>query len=779
MPQLVLLAKNVHVWLSQLTEKYGTPITTLSDIPDQELDELTLRGFTGLWLVGIWERSTASQTIKRAMGSTDAMASAYSIYDYSVAKDLGGQESFDELKSRLLQRGIRLGADMVPNHTGISSKWVLEHPEWFISTPSKPFPSYSYESHNLSDSDKIEIILEDHYYDQTDAAVTFKRIDKETGEEIYIYHGNDGTSYPWNDTAQIDFLNPEAREAVIEAIVNVAKQFPIIRFDAAMVLAKQHIRRLWYPTPGEGGDIPSRSQYSLSDEDFTSLIPNEFWREVVDRVNSEAPDTLLLAEAFWLLEGYFVRTLGMHRVYNSAFLKMLKDEQNYEYRQTIKNVLEYDPGILKRFVNYLTTPDETPAVVELGTGDKYFGLATMMVTMPGLPMFGHGQFEGYSEKYGMEYSRAYYDEGEDLWLIERHEREIVPLIKKRYLFAESKNFYLYDFFSKDGDVNENVFCYSNRYNDEKGLIIYNNKFEGASGWLKRSVAFSEKRDDLTTRLRQIDLFEGLNLDNSLGYLIFTDAVTQLQYIRSKDELREDGLFVSLGAFQYHVFLDMYEVEGEDQLWDQIVADLGGQGTEDLQTLYETLREDQNTPLEPASTHKGDTRSELDKLRDRIIQLQEKLIQHEEQEEIIAHLTVQVELLDQKESEIKSLQTLLKERDATIQSLQDKLNSSLPENSHLVEENESLKKEIENLQDKLNTTSPAGDDLSTILLGKILARLETLPNGIYLRNLAMSLGISSNLCLEHVMVLVNDGKLSIQRKREDDHNPKVLLSSDRK
>ena len=32
------------------------------------------------------------------------------------------------------------------------------------------------------------------------------------------------------------------------------------------------------------------------------------------------PDTLLLAEAFWLMEGYFVRTLGMHRVYNSAWL---------------------------------------------------------------------------------------------------------------------------------------------------------------------------------------------------------------------------------------------------------------------------------------------------------------------------------------------------------------------------------------------------------------------------------------------------------------------------
>ena len=72
-------------------------------------------------------------------------------------------------------------------------------------------------------------------------------------------------------------------------------------------------------------------------------MPVEFWREVVDRVAAEAPDTLLLAEAFWMMEGYFVRTLGMHRVYNSAFMNMLRDEENAKYRSVIKNTLEFDP----------------------------------------------------------------------------------------------------------------------------------------------------------------------------------------------------------------------------------------------------------------------------------------------------------------------------------------------------------------------------------------------------------------------------------------------------
>lgn len=63
-------------------------------------------------------------------------------------------------------------------------------------------------------------------------------MDNQTGDVRYIYHGNDGTGLPWNDTAQIDFLNPQAREAVIQEILHVAQNFPIIRFDAAMVLAK-------------------------------------------------------------------------------------------------------------------------------------------------------------------------------------------------------------------------------------------------------------------------------------------------------------------------------------------------------------------------------------------------------------------------------------------------------------------------------------------------------------------------------------------------------------
>jgi hypothetical protein len=251
---------------------------------------------------------------------------------------------------------------MVPNHMGLDSSWVKNHPDWFISVDTPPYPSYTFHGPNLSNDPTFNIQIEDHYYDRSDAAVVFRYQNYASGETNYIYHGNDGTSMPWNDTAQLNYMNAKVREEVIQTILNVARLSPIIRFDAAMILTKRHYQRLWFPAPGHAGDIPSRAGRGMTDDEFNRLMPIEFWREVVDRIAAEVPDTLLLAEAFWLMESYFVRTLGMHRVYNSAFMHLLRDEDNQNFLTLIRNTLEYNPEILKRYVNFMNNPDEETAV---------------------------------------------------------------------------------------------------------------------------------------------------------------------------------------------------------------------------------------------------------------------------------------------------------------------------------------------------------------------------------------------------------------------------------
>jgi len=571
MPSVVMLAKNTFVWLDQLSMKYNREIRTLDQIPDEELDQLKKWNFTGLWLIGIWERSEASKRIKHIMGNVDAVSSAYSLYDYQIAHSLGGDKAYDNLNQRARERGIRLASDMVPNHTGIFSKWTIENPDYFIQAAHPPFPGYTFTGENLSDHPDIEVKLEDGYYSKTDAAVVFQWKNIKTGETRYMYHGNDGTMMPWNDTAQLDMIKHEVRQAVIEKIFEVARKFSIIRFDAAMTLAKKHFARLWYPRPGTGGDIPSRADYSMTQREFDTLFPIEFWREVVDRMNAEMPETLLLAEAFWFMEGYFVRTLGMHRVYNSAFMHMLKNEENEKYRDLITNTLEFEPEILKRYVNFMSNPDEETAIRQFGTDDKYFGVALLMNTLPGLPMFAHGQIEGFKEKYGMEYQRAYYNESPAQWLVDKHEKVLFPITRKRYLFSEIDNFNIFDFIDSYGNINENVFAYSNRFRDERALILYNNKYENAGG----RIHFSAPKLSRTREGKEsisVSLAQALGIRGDDGvYYVLREHISGLEYLKRGRDINHDGIYWDLRAFEYRLFWEMREVidhsgEYEKLLW---------------------------------------------------------------------------------------------------------------------------------------------------------------------------------------------------------------------
>lgn len=595
MPRTVLLAKSVYVWLDQLSRQYGRHIHQLDHIPDEELATMARRGFTALWLIGIWQRSTASKTIKQLTGNPDAAASAYSLYDYRIADDLGGQPAYENLRERAARFGVRLASDMVPNHMGIDSSWVIDHPDWFLSLPYSPYPAYTFNGPDLSSDGRVEIKLEDHYYDRTDAAVVFRRIDRWTGDTRYVYHGNDGTTFPWNDTAQLNYLNPEVREAVMQTIIHVARMFPVIRFDAAMTLTKQHYQRLWFPQPGTGGAIPSRAEHGLTKADFDRAMPAEFWREVVDRIAVEVPGTLLLAEAFWLLEGYFVRTLGMHRVYNSAFMNMMRDEENANYRSVLKNTLEFDPEVLKRYVNFMNNPDERTAVDQFGKGDKYFGVCTLLATMPGLPMFGHGQIEGLTERYGMEFRRAQKEENADPWLVGRHEREITPLLHRRYMFAEVHNFLMYDFYTEAGHVNEDVYAYSNRQGNERALIVFHNRYADTQGWIRMSCAYAEKQPDGSKVLRQRSLAEGLGIahDSDL-FIAYRHAFTGQEHLQRASEIVEKGIFLRLGAYQCTALMDWKELRDDAQHpWSALCDHLGGRGVPSLQ---DSLRELQLKPL---------------------------------------------------------------------------------------------------------------------------------------------------------------------------------------
>ncbi|HET7897949.1 MAG TPA: hypothetical protein VFL47_09775, partial [Flavisolibacter sp.] len=186
------------------------------------------------------------------------------------------------------------------------------------------------------------------------------------------------------------------------------------------------------------------------------------------------------------------------------------------------------------------------------------------------------------EKYGMEFRKPKWEETPDDGLIAGHAWKIFPVLHRRYLFADVENFFLYDLLTANGSVDENVFAYSNVHQDERGLVVYHNRFADTAGWIKNSAAYLDKN---TGDLRQKSLAEALGLPFE-GYVIFKDYVTHLEYIRSCEELWQKGMFLELQAYQHNVFMDWRFVE--DSNWELVQSALNGAGVESMQAQWDEM-----------------------------------------------------------------------------------------------------------------------------------------------------------------------------------------------
>ena len=161
------------------------------------------------------------------------------------------------------------------------------------------------------------------------------------------------------------------------------------------------------------------------------------------------------------------------------------------------------------------------------------------------------------------------------------------MLKRRWLFAESSNFLLYDFFEPSGSVDENVFAYSNRNGGERALVVYNNRYGTAHGTIDVSAAYADKA---SAQLRQQRLREGLGLGTGPAtVLAWRDSLTGLEYLRRANDVAERGLTLDLHAYQCHVFLDWRELYATaEQPWDRLCDHLNGRGVPNLDDALVSL-----------------------------------------------------------------------------------------------------------------------------------------------------------------------------------------------
>ena len=294
-------------------------------------------------------------------GNPDAVASAYSLDDYRIAEDLGGEARLREparpgLGARHPARE-RHGAQPHGHRFALGHRAPRVVP---VGAASRPTRSYTFNGPDLSPDARVGIVLEDHYWDDSDAAVVFKRVGpldrrrRATSTTATTARASRGTTRRSSTSS-----TPEVREQVIQTILDVARRFPIIRFDAAMVLAKKHIQRLWWPEPGRPAAIPSRAEHAMPKAEFdradAARVLARGRRPRRRRGARHAPAGRGVLAARGLLRPD-ARACTASTTARSCTCSATRTAP--ATGRSSRRRIEFDPEILKRYVNFMSNPDE-------------------------------------------------------------------------------------------------------------------------------------------------------------------------------------------------------------------------------------------------------------------------------------------------------------------------------------------------------------------------------------------------------------------------------------
>lgn len=344
---------NTRCWLREVAPAAGAP-ATLATVPEAELAGWRARGFTHLWLMGVWSggrRSRAAalkhpglrQTYARVLPDwqeSDVGGSPYAIAGYKVPEALGGTAGLAALRKRLHEHGLKLILDFVPNHVGLDHPWVRERPELFVQAPARQ-------------------------------SGTFRCCTRQGVR--WMAHGKDPYFPAWTDTVQLDYRLAETRAAKREQLRAVAGQCDGVRCDMAMLVLREVFARTWAHLPPVKHDPAD----------------GEFWAEAISDIKSSRPDFLFLAEAYWGMEGK-LQSLGFDFAYDKTLYDLICARQ---YRRVSEHLLAMSERDVARRAHFLENHDE-PRVASLLTPAEHRAAALLILGLPGMRFLHEGQLDG-------------------------------------------------------------------------------------------------------------------------------------------------------------------------------------------------------------------------------------------------------------------------------------------------------------------------------------------------------------------------------------------------
>ncbi|HYG75494.1 MAG TPA: alpha-amylase family glycosyl hydrolase [Planctomycetota bacterium] len=483
---------NTRVWLAELSARYGRKLT-LDLVPDSEIESIASKGFHAVWLMGVWttgdeplaiarEHTGLQQEYRKALPDftpADVIGSPYAITTYQVSAALGGRAALARLRQRLATNGLRLILDFVSNHTSRDHHFVIEHPEYYV------------------------------YGTEEDLAREPQNFFRTASGHI-LAHGRDPYFPGWTDTAQINYAQPSAREAMKQKLLDICSQCDGIRCDMAMLIVPEVIEKLWGHRLG------------------SSSVKESFWKEALPAVLQRHPGTLFIAESYWNME-WQLQQQGFHFTYDKTLYDRLKKKDYGGVRAHLQGAGAYQDSCLRFVENH----DEERAVTTFGAAYSRSAAVATFFT-PGLRLFHEGQLEGHRIKIPVQLARRPH-ENEDVETAHFYEKLLGVLQDPVF---HSGQFTLLNVNSPGWGDASNASLLAMQWTPDRDA----GKFIGYVIVVNLSGMRAYGRIPLPAeKFRNKESF------------VFLDRYDGKRYDRAGDELAWPGLYVALEAYQPHLF----------------------------------------------------------------------------------------------------------------------------------------------------------------------------------------------------------------------------------
>jgi hypothetical protein len=323
----------------------------------------------------------------------------------------------------------------------------------------------------------------------------------EAGGRVFAC-GRDPYFPAWPDVLQLNAFQPGLRQAVIATVSEIAGQCDAIRCDMAMLLLNEIFERTWGPRAG-------------------ARPADDYWRMVIPAVKARHRDFKFIAEAYWDLE-WELQQQGFDACYD----KKLYDRMEHGPAELVRLHLLADRRYQEGMVRFIENHDE-PRASATFHGAKDRAAAVAILTLPGFRLLHEGQFEGFKVRLPVFLGRRP-AEPIDADLVAFYARLLEATRPDLYRNGEWQLCERTGW--PDNQTCQNVLTWCWAKGDDRALVVVN--FGNHAAQARVRVPW----DELRGRQWRLD-----------------DVLSGAIYMRSGDEMRDDGLYVDLAAWQCHLF----------------------------------------------------------------------------------------------------------------------------------------------------------------------------------------------------------------------------------